>query len=141
MIDVSKQDATVPVNLEATDTEQGPSRGRALPGARSRSPRDRSRSPRGQQPNPQEARRVIIDPVILKIYGSDGDHHEYRIPNKTNVGVMLRFLSNKAYWGALPLHHRDLYLIEAPRPFLRLAPDFQPNRMCVISNRPNKMDD
>lgn len=108
-------------------------RRRALPGAQP------SRGP--QQPNPQEADRVIIDPVILQIFDSDGELHFYRTSNKTKVGLMLRRLSKEAYWRALPPQRQHLFLIEAPRPFLRLAPDFQPNRMCVISNRPDKMDD
>ena len=108
-------------------------RRRALPGAQP------SRGP--QQPNPQEADRVIIDPVILQIFDSDGELHFYRTSNKTKVGLMLRRLSKEAYWRALPPQRQHLFLIEAPRPFLRLAPDFKPNRMCVISNRPDKMDD
>ena len=87
--------------------------------------------------------REIIDPIILKLHDDDDAYHEYHVESrKRNIGCIKEILiKHKSWWQKLPAYRRKLFIIEGSKPYPEPNDDWVPQRMVVLSNRPESYDD
>ena len=84
---------------------------------------------------------ALVDPIYVKVWGSDGKYREYRMPNTMTIQQVVEVLRRKPWWNELPLDQQDLFYIEGRRPYRSALGDGGPNRRVVLANKPERMDD